>query len=191
MDCSRAGPRQRGQSLVEFAISSIVLVILFGGLVDAGRMLHHIDVLKESAREGARRGAYFNTGTTTNSYLDDSDIKSAADSTLTGAGLPASVLRNSVTPCPSTADGNTQHNPPYANAALPTVANVPWLYICYDNNPALDYPAPANAPAGYQRKDLNVIVVFAYGPLSSFLPSPLPVGGFGLAANVHLEVQGH
>src|SRR5437588_13109874 len=173
-----------GQSLVEFAISSLVLVVLFGGLVDGGRMLQRIDVLKEAAREGARHGASFNAGLNSNSSLDDTHIKAAVDDILTAGGLPLSSFRNPGN-CPTPSDGNSLHNPPYQGAYMPNVPNQPWLYICY-NNSLSTLPASSNA---YQHQDLNVILVMGYGPLSSFLP--LPVAGFGLAANLHLSIQGH
>jgi Flp pilus assembly protein TadG len=184
---SRRVTVQRGQSLVEFALASIVLVILFGGLVDLTRAIHWADVLQFAAREGALRGATFNAGSASNAYLDDADIKAAVDAELTAGGLPASILRNPGTNCPAVADGNSNHNPPYANSAFPTSANQPWLYICYGNSGALDYPV--TPPTTLQGNDLNVILLLAYGPLTSVIPGPLS-GNLGIAANLHTRVQG-
>ena len=50
---------QRGQSLVEFALSSVVLLLLVGGLVDIGRAIYITEGLSSAAREGARHGAWF------------------------------------------------------------------------------------------------------------------------------------
>ena len=176
-----------GQSLVEFALSSVVLVLLFGGLVDLTRAIHYADVLQSAAREGARAGAAFDTGSASNLNLDDADIKAVVDDQLKAGGLAASILKNPGADCPAVADGNAFHNPPYANAAFPGVANQPWLYICYANSGATDYPStPAGNLAG---QDLNVVLVMAYGPLTAAVPTPLG-GAFGLAANWHVRVQG-
>src|SRR5258708_30938433 len=63
--------RQRGQSLVEFAISSIVLLLLMMGLLDLSRAFYFSVNLQGAAREGARHGAWFNTSARNNNYLDD------------------------------------------------------------------------------------------------------------------------
>ncbi len=176
-----------GQSLVEFAISSVVLVLLFGGLVDLTRATHFADVLQSAVREGARAGAAFDTGSAGNLALDDADIKAVVDAQLHAGGLAGSILKNPGVDCPSVTDGNAFHNPPYANAAFPGVANQPWLSICYANSGATDYPsAPATNLAG---QDLNVILLMAYGPLTAVVPTPLG-GTFGLAASWHVRVQG-
>lgn len=177
----------RGQSLAEFAISSVVLVLLFGGLVDLTRAIHFADVLQSAVHEGARAGAAFDTGSASNLALDDADIKAVVDAQLRAGGLGNSILKNPGVDCPAVADGNAFHNPPYANAAFPGVANQPWLYICYANNGAADYPStPPTTLAG---QDLNVILLMAYGPLTAVVPTPLG-GTFGLAANWHVRVQG-
>ena len=178
---------QRGQSLVEFALSSVVLVLLFGGLVDLTRAIHYADVLQSAAREGARYGSAYNAGAAGNPALDDADIKSIVDAQLQAGGLPASILKNPGTDCPAVANGNGVHNPPYANAAFPSVANQPWLYICYANSNLQDFPTtPAANLAG---QDLSVILLLAYGPLTAAVPTPLG-GTFGLSAAVHVRVQG-
>jgi Flp pilus assembly protein TadG len=179
--------RQLGQSLVEFALASVVLVLLFGGLVDLTRAIHFADVLQSAAREGARRGATYDAASQSNLYLDDADIKAAVDSQLAAGGLPASILKNPSTDCPAVADANAFHNPPYANPAFPALANQPWLYVCYNNGTASDYATiPATGLAGL---DLNVVVVMAYGPLTAVIPTPLG-GNLGLATNLHVRIQG-
>jgi Flp pilus assembly protein TadG len=178
---------QNGQSLVEFALASVVLVLLFGGLVDLTRAIHYADVLQGAAREGARSGAAYNAGPAGNPGLDDHDIKVVVDAQLQAGGLPASVLKNPSIRCPNVADGNGSYNPPYANSAFPATANQPWLYICYDNDPAQDYPTlPPNNKMGH---DLNVILVMAYGPLTSVIPTSLG-GNLGLATGLHMRIQG-
>ena len=172
---------------MEFAISSVVLVLLFGGLVDLTRAIHYADVLQSAVREGARAGAAFDTGTASNADLDDADIKAVVDAQLNAGGLPSSVLRNPGNDCPAVADGNAFHNPPYVNAAFPGTANQPWLSICYDGSGAFDYPT--TPPTGYAGRDLNVVLLMAYGPLTATVPAPLG-GNFGLAANWHVRISG-
>lgn len=168
-----------GQSLVEFAISAVVLVVLFGGLIDLTRAMHFADVGQNAVREGARRGAFFNAGTGTNPYLDDADIKSAVDAQLAAGGLGPSTLRNPLSNC----SGVT---PPYAAGLFPASANQSSLYICYPGGTS-DYPS---TPAvGLQGQDLNVILLIAYGPLTAAVPGPLS-GNYAIGANLHVRVQG-
>ena len=170
---------QRGQSLVEFAISSVVLVLLVGGLVDVGRAVFFSEVLSNAAREGARHGAWFDAGRQTNPYLSDTQIKSAVDAELGTIGIPAAVLKTSNCPAPS--DGNAFHNPPFPDSAYPTTANQPWLYICYNNAPG---PPPASGLVGL---DLNVIVLYTYSPITPIANQQF--GIFHVAVNQHITVQ--
>lgn len=171
--------------MVEFALSSVILLLIVGGLVDIGRAVYVSEALSNAAREGARHGAWFDAPNLGHPYLDDAQIKSVVDAELATISLPASVLKNPGTTCPTPTDGNSYHNPPYANSAYPSTANQTWLYICYDNTPGVDFTGP---PTGQSQQDLNVIVLYAYGPLT-----PLIAGQFGtfrLAVNEHITVQG-
>jgi Flp pilus assembly protein TadG len=181
----RPWARQRGQSMVEFALSSVVLLILVGGLVDIGRSVYVSEALSNAAREGARHGVWFDAPTQSHPYLDDAQIKVAVDAELATISLPASVLKNPTTTCPSTADGNGYHNPPFVSSAYPSTANQSWLYICYNNTPGLDFTTPAT---NQSQLDLNVIVLFEYGPLTPIITTQF--GLFRLAANEHMTVQG-
>jgi Flp pilus assembly protein TadG len=176
---------QRGQSLVEFAVSSVVLLLLVGGLVDIGRSIYTTEALSNAAREGARHGAFFDAPNLSHPYLYDASIKAAVDAELAAISLPASVLKNPGNTCPSVTDGNAYHNPPYISSAYPATANQPWLYICYNNTPGLDFTSPATNQA---QLDLNVIVLYTYGPLTPLVKSQFNV--FQLAVNQHLTVQG-
>jgi Flp pilus assembly protein TadG len=177
--------KERGQSLVEFAVSSVVLLLLIGGLVDIGRSIDVAEALSNAAREGARHGAWFDAGTLSHPYLDDGQIKAAVDAELAAAGLPASLLKNPGSTCPSVTDGNGFHNPPYTSGSYPAAANQPWLYVCYNNTSGLDFTSPASNQAGL---DLNVIVLYTYGPLTPLIKTQF--GVFQLAANQHVVVQG-
>jgi Flp pilus assembly protein TadG len=171
--------------MVEFALSSVVLLLLVGGLVDIGRAIYVTEVLSSAAREGARHGAYFQAPTLRHPYLDDTEIKSAVDTELATINLPVSTLKNPGTTCPNPTDGNAFHNPPYASSAYPPTANQTWLYICYDNTPGIDFTTPAS---GQSLQDVNVIVLYTYGPLTPMVTAEF--GTFHLASNTHMTVGG-
>jgi Flp pilus assembly protein TadG len=176
---------QRGQSLVEFALSSVVLLLLVGGLVDIGRGIFVSESLSNAAREGARHAGWFDAPNQQWPYLDDTDIKTAVDQELAAASMPASVLKNPGATCPSAADGNAFHNPPYNNVYYPPTSAAPWLYICYANTVGLDYTSPPSQQGGV---DVNVIVLYTYSPLTPLIGGQF--GTFNLAANQHITVQG-
>jgi Flp pilus assembly protein TadG len=171
--------------MVEFALSSVVLMLIIGGLIDIGRAVAVSEVLSSAAREGARHGAWFDYPNQAHTYLTDAQIKGVVDAALTASSLPASTLKNPGTTCPNSTDGNAYHNPPYANSAYPTGPTDVWLYICYDNTPGVDFTSPPN---GQSQQDLNVIVLYSYGPLTPLISAQF--GTFHLAANEHITVQG-
>jgi Flp pilus assembly protein TadG len=175
---------QRGQSLVEFALSSVVLLLLVGGLVDIGRSIYISEALSSAAREGARHGVWYDAPRLNSPYLYDAQIKAAVDMELSAASMPASILKNPGATCPAGADGNAYHNPPYNSSAYPP-ANQTWLYICYANTAGTDYTAPASNQGG---QDLNVIVLYTYTPLTPLVSGQF--GSFRLATNQHMTVQG-
>jgi hypothetical protein len=187
LERARGGPQRPhlGQSLVEFALSSVVLLLLVGGLVDIGRAIYITEALSNAAREGARHGVWFDAPNLQSPYLNDAAIESVVDQELAAASLPASVLKNPSTTCPAVADGNTYHNPPYVGSAYPPTANTTWLYICYSNTPGVDLGGPQT---GQGNTDLNVIVLYTYAPLTPLLGRQF--GTFHLANNQHMTVQG-
>src|SRR4030088_2894504 len=73
---------QRGQSLVEFAISSIVLLLLMMGLLDLSRALYYAVNLQGAAREAARHGAWVSTAARNNNFMYDAEIMTAVTQTL-------------------------------------------------------------------------------------------------------------
>jgi hypothetical protein len=176
---------QSGQSMVEFAASSVVLLLLVGGLVDIGRSIYVQESLSNAVREGARHAVWFDAPTLSHPYLYDASIKATVDAELAAISLPASVLKNPSTTCPTATDGNGSHNPPYALSAYPPTANQPWLYVCYNNTPGLDYTSPAT---NMGQLDVDVIVLYTYGPLTPLVKSQF--GVFQVAVNQHMTVQG-
>src|SRR5579864_869174 len=85
-------PRQRGQSLVEFAISSTVLLLLAMGLIDLSRAFYFSVSLQGAAREGARHAAWFNQSARQNPFMDDTEIINTVRQALNGAGLSAGQI---------------------------------------------------------------------------------------------------
>jgi len=171
--------------MVEFALSSVVLLLLVGGLVDIGRASYISEALSSASREGARHGAWFDAPKLAHPYLYDAQIKAAVDAELATISLPASTLRNPGATCPNPTDGNAYHNPPYASSAYPPSANQTWLYICYDNISGVDFTTPAT---GQSLQDLNVIVLYTYGPLTPLVTAQF--GTFHLASSTHMTVGG-
>src|SRR4029077_1547120 len=109
--------RQGGQSLVEFAISSIVLLPLMIGLLELSRALYVAVHLDGAARGGARHGAWFNTAGRKNIYLYDQTIWDAVNQSLQGAGLVSTGVAQGN--CWAPTDGNAFNNKPYASSAYP------------------------------------------------------------------------
>jgi Flp pilus assembly protein TadG len=185
---SDAVRRADGQATVEFGISSLLLLLILLGLVDFSRVFYFDTGLHGAVREGARHGAWFDTPTRHNPYLYDSAIKAVVDEALGGVtGVAPSVLAGN---CPTPTDGNPYHNPPYASSAYPAagVYNQPNLYICYDNNPALDLTGPPTDNS-YKLRDLNVILLMNYGLATGFMQAQIG-SNIPVAANAHIIVQG-
>jgi len=180
---------ERAQSTVEFAVSAIVLMLIFLGLIDLGRAFYFDVGLFGAAREGARQASWFDAKTGTNPYLFDQAIKDAVDRRLKHSGLPASVLQNPAVTCPLPADDNTAFNPPYSDSAYsPADPGVPILYVCYDNTPGLDLTSapPANDLRGH---DVNVILLMNFG-LTTGLMQDVLGNAFHMVANTHMAIGG-
>lgn len=183
--------RQRGQSLVEFGISSIVLLLLMTGLIDLSRAFYFDIGIHGAAYAAARHAAWFDFGSRQNKYLDDTDVINAVSQSLSGSGLTA--VRQSG--CP-TGQGNSLHNPPYDASYYPSGYNTVNLYICY-TKPGSDDPVGslASAPAAFDYSwrggDVNVILLMNYGLVTGFLQSALnAAGGIHIASNAHFTIQG-
>jgi Flp pilus assembly protein TadG len=179
----------RGQSTVEFGASALVLVLLVFGLVDLGRVFYFDVGLQGATREGARQATWFDPQTGTNPYLSDATIKSSVDAVLVKSGMPPSVLQNPGATCPTTNDGNTTFNPPYADSTYPSGANQPSLFICYANTPGLDLAAPP-ADNSFKGQDVNIILVMNFGFVSGLMSGFLG-NSIHIVANTHMTVGGY
>ena len=76
----------------------------------------------------------------------------------------------------------------YAQRGLNNTYNRPYLYICYNLNPALDM---ATAPTDNSRRlqDLNVILLMNYGLATGFMQSQIGKN-IPIAAFAHIIIQG-
>jgi hypothetical protein len=188
--------RQRGQSLVEFAISSIVVLLLLMGLLDLSRAFYFSVNVQGAAREGARHGAWFDTATRSNKYLDDADIMKAVDQAMAGAGfdgvtlpLPTQVTTGG---CLVPTDGNTYHNKPYAASAYPTGSQAAYVYVCYtspDGTQRLSSMPTHPSDASWRLGDVNVAILMNFTILTPLIQSIFG-NGIPLAYNEHFTIQG-
>ncbi|HEX9363895.1 MAG TPA: TadE family protein [Candidatus Dormibacteraeota bacterium] len=184
--------RQHGQSLVEFAISSMVLLLLAMGLIDLSRAFYFSVSLQGAAREGARHGAWFQTASRENIYLDDADVMTAVRDALHGAGFQDSQIHLiNANGCLSPTDGNAVNNKPYPAAAFPAQSQHVNVYICYTTPSGLTYGSIPNHPTdnSFWLGDINVSILMNFQ-----LITPLIQGLFGnginLAYNEHFTIQG-
>jgi len=175
---------------VEFAISSIVILLLVMGLLDLSRAFYFAVNLQSAAREGARHGAWFNTSARANLYLDDADVMTAVNSSLAGSGLVGTFVPSAN--CLTPTDGNAVSNKPYDASAFPATAQAVNVYICYTQpGGAGQTGTMPNHPAdnSWRLGDINVSVLMNFR-----LITPLIQGLFGsgltLAYNEHFTIQG-
>jgi Flp pilus assembly protein TadG len=74
-----AGPRERGQSLVEFAVLVPVFMLILIGMLEFGLMFNHDLTLQYASREGARVGAALGCGASNTSAACDSALPAPQD----------------------------------------------------------------------------------------------------------------
>ncbi|HEY1162505.1 MAG TPA: TadE/TadG family type IV pilus assembly protein [Candidatus Dormibacteraeota bacterium] len=195
---SRGRGRQKGQSLVEFAISSLVLILLLMGLLDLSRAFYYSVNLQGAAREGARHGAWFDTATRTNKYLDDADVMLAVKQAMAGAGfdglaghLPIPTQVTSAG-CLVGADGNALNNKPYSSAAVPASTGRVNVYICYTQPGGVFKTGTlpvAPTDSTYRLGDINVSIVMNFALVTPFLQNMFG-SGLPLVYNEHFTIQG-
>ncbi|GAC1658316.1 MAG: hypothetical protein NVS9B1_17950 [Candidatus Dormibacteraceae bacterium] len=187
--------RESGQSLVEFSISAIFLLLLLTGLIDLGRVFFFDVSMHGAAREGARHAAWFDPGTNSNPFLDDKDVLIAVNQTLSGSGFVGQFPNGSTTDtsCPTPSDGNPYANPPFAAGYYPPIskADIPYVYVCYKKAGG-GYTGDRTSPPGdnsYVLGDVQVILVMSYGLVTGFAQAAFG-NGFQVAAYTHITVQG-
>lgn len=184
--------RQRAQSLVEFAISSTVLVLLAMGLIDLSRAFYYAVNLQGAAREGARHGAWFATANRNNPYLDNTDVLTAVKQALYGAGFTDSQI-NFVNPggCLPAADSNGVNNKPYASTYYPTTPQSVNVYICYTTPNGVRYSTLTSPPTddSWKLGDINVSLLMDFQLITPFIQGIFGQG-IDLAYNEHFTIQG-
>lgn len=72
----RRGRRERGQSLVEFAVLVPVFMLILVGMLEFGLLFNHDLTLQYASREGARVGAALGCGATSGNNVCDSGFSS-------------------------------------------------------------------------------------------------------------------
>lgn len=70
--CEVRSPSEKGQSLVEFAITLVILLILIVGIAEVGRMLFTFMALRDAAQEGAAYGSVNPSGDIENRVYESS-----------------------------------------------------------------------------------------------------------------------
>jgi hypothetical protein len=175
---------------VEFAISSIVLLLLMMGLLDLSRAFYFAVNLQGAAREGARHGAWYNTAGRYNPYLDDTDVMTAINQGLSGAGLTANFV--AAGGCLAPTDGNTYNNKPYPAAAFPGATGNVNAYICYTQpGGAIQLGSRPSPPAdnSWRLGDINVSLLMNFALITPMLQNIFG-NGLDLTYNEHFTIQG-
>src|SRR5216683_7897475 len=186
------GRKQRGQSLVEFAISSTVLLLLAMGLIDLSRAFYFSVAMQGAAREGARHAAWFDTARRANLFLVDSEIQSTVQQALSGAGFtPAQVTFIGTNGCLVPTDGNGSGDKPYPQSFYPTIPQTVYVYACYTTPTGTTYGSLTSPPQdnSWRLGDINVMVLMDFQLITTFIQ-----GIFGntidVAYNAHFTIQG-
>jgi Flp pilus assembly protein TadG len=182
--------KQRGQSLVEFAISSTVLILLAMGLLDLSRAFYYSVALQGAAREGARHGAWFTTRQRANTFLDDADIMTAVKQALGGAGV-TNITQITSGGCLSPSDGNGINNKPYASSAYPAAVGAVNVYICYTDPNGTRSSTRGSPPTdnSWRLGDVNVSLLMNFQLITPFIQGMFG-NGINLAYNEHFTIQG-
>lgn len=94
----------QGQSMVEFALIIIVLVLMLMGIFDLGRVIYYNFVLNNTVHEAARAAIICGGVSTTNCSTTDATAKSNAVATTVGVPITTSDI--SISPS-SRAHGST------------------------------------------------------------------------------------
>ena len=166
------------------------------GLLDLSRAFYYSVNLQGAAREGARHGAWFDTASRSNKYLDDDDIMLAVRQAMAGGGfdgvnLPLPVQKKSGS-CLVPTDGNGFNNKPYAAGATPGTTGQVWVYICYTQPGGIGQTGtlPIHpADASWRLGDVNVSIVMNFALVTPFLQNMFG-NGISLVYNEHFTIQG-
>jgi Flp pilus assembly protein TadG len=185
--------KSRGQSLVEFAISSTVLLLLAMGLIDLSRAFYYSVALQGAAREGARHAAWFNQSARQNPFMDDTEIINTVQQALNGAGLTAGQVNFIAVNggCLAPSPFNAADDKPYPQLAYPTTPQTVNVYACYTTPGGQQYGTWPTAPGdnSWRLGDVNVILLMNFRLITPFIQT-LFGGSIDLAYNEHFTIQG-
>jgi len=149
------------------------------------------------AHEGARHGAWFDTASRTNIFLDDSDVMSAVSSGLNGSGIICTGVNgiNCFVPsatCLAPTDSNTLNNKPYAASAYPATTQQANVYICYaqpGNGPRVGTLGAHPTDNSWRLGDINVSLLMNFALITPFIQNLFGTG-INMAFNEHFTIQG-
>ena len=96
MTAERKRYRQRGSAVLEFALSSTLLFMLFAGLADLTRMFYYARIVTNAARAGVQYGMYSQTNSQNTTGMQSAATASAGN--LSGMTATASYYCQ----CPGT-----------------------------------------------------------------------------------------
>lgn len=122
--------RTRGSAVLEFALSSTVLFMLFAGLADLTRMFYFARIVTNSARAGVQYGMYNVTHNTDTTNMQSYALAEANN--LTGLSATATYYcqcsgSTSTVTCGSSCSGNTTPKMyDSVTASYPFAATVIW-----------------------------------------------------------------
>lgn len=91
---TRSGTRERGATLVEFALISPVLILVFMGIIDLGRAIYYYGAISGAAREAARQSitACGNGATSVDCTTTDATTKTTVINEMAGVPITTSNL---------------------------------------------------------------------------------------------------
>ncbi|MBI4788159.1 MAG: pilus assembly protein [Chloroflexi bacterium] len=110
-----------GQSLVEFALLLPILMIIFVGVLDLGRMYNAYMTIQNASREGARYGSDRST--------DVSGIRAAVRAEAANSGI---TITDAMIPAPTVQNDGTFRDPPnntQPNQSITVQVNYPFSLI--------------------------------------------------------------
>ena len=97
----RRAAGEGGQAVLETAFVSVVLLLLFAGAIDVGRMFYSYIVITNAAREGARTAARLPCTATNQDVVHDLIISAAVSETSSLPKQPAGDVDIEIDPDPS------------------------------------------------------------------------------------------
>lgn len=158
----RRRPRQRGQTLVEFALVSPIFLLIVFSAIDVGRLVYAYTAISSAARDGAR------TASLNGSLFSDCEIIQEVEQV--GQGFPVKMDPNSIA-------GNSDPNNP-SGALQPTTPppGVGYAYIW----PAVATadPPDSSCDSTQQRAISQTVKHVAVEVQYHFMPL-LPLAGLG------------